>query len=77
MAGHGGVTLKSKKYSGNTLHKSDVSLEQFSGRRRPAETPREAAQKAGMALKKSYPILHVGVLDVEAGHSEVIVPPSV
>ena len=38
---------------------------------------REAAQKAGMALKKAYPILHVGILDVEEGQSEVIVPPSV
>ena len=26
---------------------------------------REAAQKAGMALKRAFPILHVGVLDVE------------
>jgi hypothetical protein len=37
---------------------------------------REAAQKAGMALKRAYPILHVGVLDVEEVQSEVIVPPS-
>jgi hypothetical protein len=33
---------------------------------------REAAQKAGMALKRAFPILHVGVLDVEEGQSEVI-----
>ncbi len=38
---------------------------------------REDAQKAGMALKRAFPILHVGVLDVEEGQSEVIVPPSV
>jgi len=30
-----------------------------------------------MALKRAFPILHVGVLDVEEGQSEVIVPPSV
>ena len=42
MARHGGVTFKSKKYSGNTLHKSDVLPEQFSGRRRLAETAHEA-----------------------------------
>lgn len=95
MARHGGVTFKSKKYSGNALHKSDVLPDQFSGRRRPAETAlegrfllqvdrqtkeafqtREAAQKAGMALKRAFPILHVGVLDVEEGKSEAIVPPS-
>ncbi len=95
MAGHGGVTLKSKKYSGNTLHKSDVLPAQFSERRRPAETThegrfllqvdrqtkqafqtREAAQKAGMAVKRAFPVLHVGVLGVEEGQSEVIVPPS-
>ena len=37
MARHGGVTFKSKKYGGNTLHKSDVLPEQFlavAGRRR-------------------------------------------
>ena len=34
---------------------------------------REAAQKAGLALKRAYPILHVGVLDSEQGQSEVIV----
>jgi hypothetical protein len=34
---------------------------------------REDAQKAGMALKQRFPILHVGVLDVEEGLSEVIV----
>ncbi len=39
MAWHGGVTFKSKKYSGNTLHKSDVPPEQFSGRRRPGDSP--------------------------------------
>ncbi len=37
---------------------------------------REAAQKAGMALKRAFPILLVGVLDLEEGQSEVIVSPS-
>ena len=95
MARHGGVTFKSKKYSGNALHKSDVLPDHFAERRRPAEAAhegrfllqvdrqtkqsfqtREAAQKAGMALKRAFPILHVGVLDVEEGQSEVIVPSS-
>ena len=96
MVRHGDVTFKSKKYVGNASHQFDVLPDQFSGRRRRAETAhegrfvlqvdrqtkesfqtREDAHKAGMALKRAFPILHVGVLDVEAGQSEVIVPPSV
>ena len=95
MARHGGVTFRSKKYSGNALHKSHELPDQFSGRRRPVEAAhegrfllqvdrqtkqafqtREAAQKAGMALKRAYPILHVGILDVEEGRRELIVSPS-
>jgi len=30
---------------------------------------RDAAQKAGKALKRPFPILHVGVLDVEEGQA--------
>ena len=41
MARHGGVTFTSKKYFGNALHKSDVLPDQFSGRRRSADTAQE------------------------------------
>ena len=44
--------------------------------RQEAFQTREAAQKAGMALKRAFPILRVGVLDLEEGQSEVIVPQS-
>ena len=33
-------------------------------------------KKPEWPLKRAFPILHVGVLDVEEGQSEVIVPPS-
>ena len=37
---------------------------------------REAAQKAETALKRAFPILQVGVVDVEDRRRELIVPPS-
>src|SRR6478735_7457003 len=43
----------------------------WTDRRRKSFQTWEAALKARMALKRAFPILHVGVLDVEEGQSEV------
>ena len=89
MARPGRVTLKSKKHNSSELHKPDLFREgpavvaregrfllQMDRQTKESFQTREAAQKAGMALKRAFPILHVGVLDVEEGQSEVIVSPS-
>ena len=68
------------------------STEELFGRRKPPETgrfrlqvdrqtkgsygTREAAEEAGLAIKRAYPILHVAVVDAEAGQSEAIVLPA-
>ncbi len=36
---------------------------------------REAAEKAGLALKRGFPILHVAVFDAEEGQSTTIALP--
>jgi hypothetical protein len=66
--------------------------EELFGRRKPPETgrfrlqvdrqtkgsygTREDAEAAGLAIKRAYPILHVAVVDAEAGQSEAIVLPA-
>jgi hypothetical protein len=70
---------------------TEVTEELF-GRRKPPEAgrfrlqvdrqtkgsyaTREAAEAAGLAIKRAYPILHVAVVDAEAGQSEAIALPA-
>jgi hypothetical protein len=37
---------------------------------------REAAEQAGLAIKRGFPIVHVTVFDADAGQSETIVLPA-
>jgi hypothetical protein len=37
---------------------------------------REAAEEAGLAIKREFPILHVTVFDAEEGQSQTIVLPA-
>src|SRR5262245_22816309 len=71
---------------------AESTTEELFGRRKPPEAgrfrlqvdrqtkgsyaTREDAAAAGLAIKQAYPILHVAVVDAEAGQSEVIALPA-
>src|SRR5262245_38893980 len=77
----------------NDAPEADQAISELFGRRKPPENgrfrlqvdrqtkgsyvTREAAEEAGLAIKRGFPILHVSVFDAEAGQSTAIVLPDV
>jgi hypothetical protein len=71
---------------------AEQATEELFGRRKPPEKgrfrlqvdrqtkasylTREAAEEAGLAIKRGFPILHVSVFDAEEGQSSAIVLPA-
>jgi hypothetical protein len=92
MARQSSVTWRKGKRTGNDIADPEQPTEDIPGRRPPAEQgryrlqvdrqtkgsypTREAAQEAGMTIKRAFPILHVAVFDAEEGQSELIALPS-
>jgi hypothetical protein len=76
---------------GEDASDADAATEELFGRRKPPEqgrfrlqvdrqtkgsyTTREAAEAAGLAIKRAFPIVHVSVFDAEEGQSTAIVIP--
>jgi hypothetical protein len=86
------VLKKSNRIGANQDSTVEPLPEGVFGRRKPPEVgrfwlqvdrqtktsyrTREAAEEAGLAIKRGFPILHVTVFDAEEGQSQAIVLPA-